>query len=187
MLIVERATGAASLSVKSSFLNLVRRMWGGLPRAAYFFFVHVPVFLFGLVGFYYSYWVFARLNEDTTTITNLAFGIAATLSALSFSCSRAIEGPPAAKDRFAYAGERFLHSAQLVLTASVLKYASILLGLHEVESSPISAVLVGHKLAGIMVGVLFFYAYASAHGGMIVLNRLLWQRLNRYADWDKFF
>lgn len=158
----------------------VRRAWHGWARGVYLSFVHVPVFLFGLIGLYYTYWVFARLNQDTTTITNVAFGFGATLSALSFSCSRAIEGPTDDKDRFAYAGERFLHSAQMVLTASVLKYASVLLGVHEVESERPSFALAGHSIAGILVGVLFFYAFTSAHGGMIVLNRLLWRRLNRY-------
>ncbi len=167
--------------------RLVRRVLGGLSRGIYHMVLHLPIFLFGAVGLYYTLWLFARLDEDTTRITNTAFGIVATLSALSFSCSRAIEGPPEAKDRFAYSGERFLHAAQMALTASALKYGLVLLGIHDLEGSPPLPALVANKIVGLLVVVLFMYAFFSAHGGMIVLNRLLWQRLNRYPYWDRFF
>ncbi len=176
----------------STLRRAFRSVWNRHLKAIYFSFAHVPVFLFFLVGLYYNYRLLSRLTEDTTTITNLAFGVAATLSALSFSCARAIEGPQEAKDRFAYAGERFLHACLMVLTASALKYASVLLGVHQpAEVSQLgwrhALSLFGHGVAGVLVGVLFFYALTSAHGGMIVLNRLLWQRLTRYPDWDNFF
>jgi hypothetical protein len=47
----------------------------------------VPILLW-LIGFYYTVRLFADMSQDTTTITNTAFGILAGLSALSLSAAR---------------------------------------------------------------------------------------------------
>ena len=155
-------------------------------RAVYFLFTRVSVLLVFIVGFYWTYVVFANLKEDTTTITNVAFGAVATLAALAFSCARAIKDSDQASDRFAYAGERFLHGAILLMSASLLKYAYLRAESSRVlDPAGLPWMLLTTAL-GLVVGVLFFWALSSAHGGLIVLNKLLWARLNRYPDWDDF-
>ena len=176
-------------------LRMLRQLWNVLAKCIGFTFIHLPGILLMLVGTYFTFEILSKLSEDTTVITNFSFGISATISALSFSCARSIEGASEDKSRFAYAGERFLHAAIMLLTASALKYATILSGLIEAPSVfTDDFVFREHFVAGaatsfvgIIVGVLFFWAFSSAHGGFIVLNRLLWRRLNRYPDWDNFF
>lgn len=173
----------------------LRRLWSGFLRAMYIYFVHVPVVLFLLIGFYYVFNLLSRLTEDSTTVTNIAFGITSTLAALSFSCARAIDDAGEARDRFAYAGERFLHASIMALTASLLKYASLQLGLHpggvasglNSEWFAHTIPILGSICVGVIVLVLFFQALLSAHTGVLVLNRLLWQRLTRYPDWDNLW
>lgn len=167
-------------------MSIVKKLWGGWVKTAYFLFTRVSVFFVFVVGLYWTYTVFANLKEDTITITNAAFAVTATLAALSFSCARAINDSNDASDRFAYAGERFLHGAIMSISASLLKYAYISAASSElVNTNGLSWSLLT-VLIGVMVGVLFFWALTSAHGGLIVLNKLLWERFNRYPEWDDF-
>jgi hypothetical protein len=147
-------------------------------------FTRVSVLLVFAVGLYFSFRLLCNLCEDTTPITNIAFAITASISALSFACARAIKGPNSDKDRFVYAGERYFHAGIMLICASILKYFFI----------SIKSNLTSHDFAwfvnalgtttGIFVTVLFYYALAAAHGGLIVLNKLLWSRFNRYPEWD---
>jgi hypothetical protein len=165
------------------FLNKLKYIFF---KAIYFIFTRFFVLLVGAIGYYYNYTLFTSLTKDTTSITNGAFVIMASISSLSFSCARAIEGPPEHKDRFAYAGERFFHSSIMVLCASIIKYtllsikSSNLPQLANYFIKPIDYVF------GIIIGVLFFYSITSIHGGLIILNKLLWSRLNRYPEWDQW-
>lgn len=84
-----------------------------------------PVVLVGLMGFVYACILVLRFKEDTSSITNAAFAIMATLAALSFSFARATEDE--LRDRITFAGERFLHGAVNVLVVSILKYFIFLL------------------------------------------------------------
>jgi hypothetical protein len=146
-------------------------------------FMRLPVLLVLLCGLYWTYVLFGNLKEDTTPITNAAFAAIATLAALAFSCSRAVTDPHESHesaDRFEYAGERFLHGAVLVLVASVLKYTYA----RGATDWRLDDVGVLKTAIGLLVGLLFLWALLSVHGGLIVLNRLLWSRLTRYPDWD---
>jgi hypothetical protein len=151
-----------------------------------FIFRRFIVLLVGAIGYYYNFVLFTDLTKDTTSITNTAFVIMASISSLSFSCARAIEGPPAHKDRFAYVGERFFHSSVMVLCASIIKYAFISLKSGNLPIwagyfiKPIDVILGG------IVAFIFFWSITSIHGGLIVLNKLLWSRLTRYPEWDEF-
>jgi hypothetical protein len=167
-------------------MAMLKAIWGYWMRAVYFLFTRISVLLVFFVGLYWTYVVFASLKEDTTTITNAAFAVAATLAALSFSCARAVTDSVEASDRFTYAGERFLHGAVMLLCASLLKYAYLRAESSGLLDSRILSWTVLTEIIGIMVGVLFFWALSSAHGGLIVLNKLLWTRFNRYPDWDDF-
>jgi len=136
----------------------------------YFVFTRLSVLLVFVVGLYWTYILFANLKEDTTTITNAAFAVVATLAALAFSCARAVRDSDEAADRFEYAGERFFHGAILLIFASVLKYAYI----SAVAARPLDDGGMLRKAlttsTGLLVGVLFFWALSSVHGGMIVLT-----------------
>ena len=163
-----------------------------LSTGVYFIFSKLVILLVFLVGLYFTYQLFKGLFRDTTAITNVAFGIIVTLSALSFSCSKAINDSPEDKDKFTFAGERFLHSAVLLITASILKYGSIELGIVKISNTHFLevahwGVLILSSIPGLLVGILFFWALNSAHGGMVILNKLLWKRHHRFADWDDFF
>jgi len=108
---------------------------------------------------------------------------------LVFSCSRAIDGPPEHKDRFAFAGERFLHAALLLLTASVLKYVMLQVDAQSAASpvaggSLLSPFAVFRFFLGSLVGVLFLFALNAAHTGLRISNQLLWARISRQKDWD---
>lgn len=135
------------------------------------------------------------MSQDTTNITNTAFGILAGLSALSLSVARAVESTDSHRDRFLYAGERFFHAALLVLVASLLKY--VLLSLVVAPPTMMSSPSVSSGLPSILsvtarftvettVGVLFFFAMNFSHTGLVFLTRVLWLRAGRYKDWDSF-
>jgi len=137
------------------------------------------------VGIYYTIVLFRDYSKDTTAVSNVAFGVLATLAALSFSCSRSLEPEDKDKDRFAYVGERCLHASVLVLSASVLKYALLSLKSETwVAAHPVlTAVL--HVALGEATGILFLWALLSAHTGLKVLSDLLRTRIARYPDWDQ--
>jgi hypothetical protein len=58
-------------------MAIVKAMWGGWLRAIYFLFARVSVLLIFIVGLNWTYIVFVSLKEDTMTMTNAAFAIAA--------------------------------------------------------------------------------------------------------------
>ena len=138
------------------------------------------VLLVALVGGIYNIKLFQNVTQDTTSITNVAFGIVASLSALSFACSRTIEGPPEHKSLFPFAGERFLHSAILLIIASILKYASLTLLKSKLADYP--WFITGLSFVfGIFVGFLFLRAWISACHGLDRISGLL---VDRDKVWD---
>jgi hypothetical protein len=146
-----------------------------------FFVFDLPPLLFVCVGIYYVFTLLISLSKDTTDITNASFAILATFASLSFSCSRAIEGSED-KDKLAYAGERFFHSSVLCLIASVLKYVSLSL-----DNQTSTSIQILKFVISAPVGILFYYALYSSHGGLLVINKFLWVRLNRHPEWDNMF
>jgi len=163
--------------------NFLQKTWRTWIKSTQFICVHLCVVLVFAVGLYFTATIFINFNKDTTGITNTAFAIVASLAALSFSCGRAIKDTPEDKDRFAYAGERHLHAAIMMIMASILKYAYLFF----IEKHSISS---NHwyidVLPGLFVGFFFFIAFISAMTGLLVLNELLWSRFNRYPDFFDF-
>jgi hypothetical protein len=122
-----------------------------------------------------------NLTTDTTNITNAAFALTASLSALSFTACRAIIEPPDHQDRLRYAGERLLHGAILMLVASVIKYAVFAWGVsQQLNPSGFMSVLL------VLVGFISSYSCAQgfwfAHRAFVELNSVLWSRYERLPD-----
>src|SRR2546428_11368247 len=69
-----------------------------------------------IVGFYFLFYIFANLREDTTAITNTGFAIFASLASLSFAWSRSFAPGDSLTDRIRHAGERFLHASLCLLS-----------------------------------------------------------------------
>lgn len=137
------------------------------------------------VGLYFVISLLTDYDKDTTSITNGAFALIATLAALTFSYARTIDKDDHAKDRLIFVGERFFHSCILFLTASILKYGYLSLiktGIYLSHSCPkfyLSFII------GTTVSLLFFFGFNSAHTGFRILNNLLWSKMARHKDWDK--
>jgi len=74
----------------------------------------------------------------------------------------------------------------MLISASLLKYAYISAASSEIVNVNGVSWSLLTMFVGIIIGVLFFWALTSAHGGLIVLNKLLWARFNRYPEWDEF-
>jgi hypothetical protein len=170
----------------------IRKVSELATTTTYFVFSQLVVGLVLVVGWYFSWKLFMRPLDDTSTVTNVAFGISATLAALCFSCARAIREPEEDIDRFTFAGERFLHAGILLISASVLKYSSLEFGIAAwMNDAGVPSATWWQtalkSIPGIVVGVLFLWAVISAHGGLVIVNRLLWKRHHRYPDWDSFW
>ena len=132
------------------------------------------------IGLYFTIYLFNNIKKDTTTLTNVTFGILATFANLSFSCSRAINGSGTEKDKelFQFAGEKFLHGSIFLITSSIFKYTLLSI------NNPNVFVEI---ILGYMVPVLFLTALTTSHGGLVIINKLLWKRFNRYIDWDNLW
>lgn len=165
-------------------MSILKKSWAGWADIAYFLCVRVPILLLLFIGLYWTIFLFSNLKEDTTIITNAAFAITATLAALSFSCARAITDSEKISDEVTYSGERFFHSAIILLTASLLKYSYLSAQSSEFVNTSGIAWAILSSVIGFIVGVLFFWALSSAHGGLLVLNKLLWKRFSRHPKWD---
>lgn len=145
----------------------------------------LPLIIY-LIGLYYTFVIIADFSKDTTSITNTAFGICASLAAISFSCSRSLTDSAEDKDRFSYAGERLFHASVLLISTSLVRYLflSILESNYFQEGSLELGVL--KSFSGIYIFTIFFWAVTSSVGALIVINKLLWKRFNKYPDWDYF-
>jgi len=89
------------------------------------FFIKSPPIILFFVGTFYGVYLLANLDKDTTSISNIAFGIVAVMAGLSLRMASTISDDEKLKDDFLYSGERFLHSTVLLLSASIIKYATI--------------------------------------------------------------
>lgn len=165
-------------------MSKLKKIWTGWADIAYFLCVCVPVLILYFVGLYWIIFLFANLEEDTTLITNTAFAISATLAALSFSCAKTITDSEEISNEISYSGERFFHSAIILLTASLLKYSYLSAKSYELINKSAIAWSALSIVVVFIVGSLFFWALISAHGGLLVLNKLLWKRFGRHPKWD---
>jgi hypothetical protein len=143
-----------------------------------------PVLIALLIGVFYCTVVLAKLNHDTTSVTNAAFAVTAVLCGLCLRMSSTLASEDPAKDRFRYAGERFLHSSLLLILASVVKYAASIVGSvgFFVDKKLLSAAVTFP--IGILVSALFIWALIDAHTGFRIANDQLWARIGRARDWD---
>lgn len=151
-----------------------------------FLVVALPGLVFMLLGFFYATRIAGAIDQDTTQVTNLAFGVAATLAALCFSGARAINDHAETSDRFTYSGERFLHAALLTITSSLMKYAALESGARSFEDLSQTWAAMVVVLTVSSAGLLFL-ASLVAQDGAVVVGRLLRQRAMRYPDADSFW
>jgi hypothetical protein len=87
------------------------------------FFSYGVLWLVYAIALSYNMRLFTSLKEDTTSITNTAFVIAATVSALFFTWCQALTTDDPHRPSVLYAGERLLEASLALLLASLLKYA----------------------------------------------------------------
>ncbi len=171
-------------------LRALKRAYDAYLRFTLAYFSRGPVLLFYLFGLYYTWRVLADFNEDTTIITNVAFGMAAAFSGLCFGWASSLKDSSEDKKRVGYCGERFLHAALLLVLASIIKYAVVAMGpatYNDIATlSDIGWRHCSTILFGVLVALLFFWALTFAHTGVIFVNRILWKRINVYSDWDSW-
>ncbi len=140
-----------------------------------------------LVGTIYVVRVLLNYKNDTTRITNAAFGITAVLASLSFSCARALGEKDNDRDRFTYAGERFMHACIFLILASVLKYTMLTLQATGFGQAHITSSAILLIPLNIVVASMFWQALHSSHTGLKVCGDLLLPRLHRYDGYYKLF
>ena len=145
---------------------------------------YMVIGIFFLAGLYYTLSLLTKMSTDTTAITNSAFAIFGSLAALSFAWSRSLEAEADQRKRITHAGERFLHAALCVLTASILKYAALAVVGDATPGGQGTGAQALRLGAGVSVSGLFAAALTFAHNGVVVLNRLLWQRAHDYPEYD---
>ena len=150
-----------------------------------FIFIRLLPLIIYIIAVYYSYILLRDMTVDTTSITNSAFAIIASLAALSFSCSRTLIDSKESQDRFAYSGERFFHSSVLLISASLIKYSVLSIN-DNFANSDASVFHILSLISGVYISTIFFWSVTSATGALIIINKLLWQRFNRYPEWDYF-
>ncbi len=133
----------------------------------------------------HTYVAFTVYNyrEDTTYVTTACFAVILSLAAISFSFARVIESDKL-KDRIMFAGERLLHGAISILTASILKYFLFLILKFPPFASSGKVGLVLTFTIGLFAGLIFTNGILYAHTGLRVLNDLLLLRFTRHEDWD---
>jgi len=130
----------------------------------------------------YVYHLAANIRSDTTAVTNGAFLITATLSAISFAWAQAILPEDKDRQRILFAGERLLHASVFLIIASILKYAALELATYEMPdiAKSISGVLA--DTFGLLAAPLFLFAIGNAFIGVIIMYRILWPRASRFID-----
>jgi hypothetical protein len=164
----------------------LRRIWSAWSDFSYFAITKLTLIFVWGAGILLLGTRLISLDQDTTPVTNAAFAILTVLAGHSFSAARAIVEPKEHQDRVLYAAERFFHGAILLLTASVIKYA-YLAGKTTIEAHFVPAVLQATRIVlGFPVPILFLFGLNSTHTGLLVVNTVLWQRLARRSDFDRF-
>jgi len=143
----------------------------------------LPVLLALFISVGFSLFVLANYSRDTTTITNTAFVVMATLAAMAFSYSRSLNAK-ILRDRMLYVGERLFHSSILMIIASLLKYLLLLAA--QIEGVKANEFLSSYIVVplGSLVVIFFFYAALNAHTAIRIANDELWKRMRRHKDWN---
>lgn len=169
-----------------------RKLRAKFSRLNYYFAktvtIYAPSFFASAAGFYFVTSSLCNLEKDSTSFTNFGFGICASLAALSFTLSQAIQVSKDKKpaDDALFAGERFLHSSILLLVASIIKYTYLSVAVVPFLINHPNFLLAVKFPVNLLASLLFLSAVLSAHTGLIVINKLLWKRIARHPDWDSF-
>lgn len=145
-----------------------------------------PLALAVIMGALYGMVMVLNYREDTTNITNAGFAIMASLAAISFSFARVVETDEL-RDRIMFAGERLLHGAILMLTASTLKYLVFLILNHPLFPTSTMVEVAMMLTVGLLTSLIFINGILFAHTGLRVLNDLLLLRFTRQKDWDNLW
>lgn len=132
-----------------------------------------PIIVHG-IGFYYTLYLFWRINEDTTSISNVCFGFTAIMTGLSLRMASTLENKEK-REKYIYCGERFFHAAFLLLSASLIKYTTL--------SIMDSKIFVTYELIGSIIIfpfqlifiLLFYHALESAMSGIYICNDIFWE------------
>jgi hypothetical protein len=146
------------------------------------------VFLFlGLAGTIavtavYLYHLSANVRSDTTPVTNAAFLITGTLSAISFAWAQALLPDDKDRVRVLFAGERLLHGSVFLIIASILKYAALTLATYDLPDIADSASRLLGDIFGILAVPLFLFAVGNAFAGVLIIYRILWPRASRFLE-----
>jgi hypothetical protein len=143
--------------------------------------------IFGLAGTVgvtavYVYHIAANVRSDTTAVTNAAFLITGTLSAISFAWSQALLPDDGDRPRILFAGERLLHGSVLLIMASILKYAALELATYQMPDIAQSISQIMSDLFGILAAPLFLFAVGNAFVGVLIMYRILWPRASRFLE-----
>jgi hypothetical protein len=134
-------------------------------------------FVVGLVGLYFTSAHLISLTKDTTTITNAAFAIMASLAALCFSYARCLDQTLDVRPNVIHSGERFFHAAIILLTASLIKYIALACVLVEIRSTIASTILwILGNILGFIVMALFIRALFFANTAIVEITNILWNR-----------
>ena len=137
---------------------------------------HFPISILALSALYFSYNLWTQPpSASTTAITNYSFAIVATLAALSFTYEKALTDQEE-KDRMLFCGERFLHSAILFLTASVINYFLRQPDIQQLVTKGSSSVKLLFLVVFFCPGFLFIASVASSIAALRELNALLYRK-----------
>ena len=128
----------------------------------------------------YVYHLAVNIRGDTTAVTNGAFIITGTLSALFFSWSQSLLPADKDRDRILFAGERLLHGSLYLILASVLKYAALTLITYQTAAIPRPDLHWISDAFGILAVPLFLFAVGDMLVGVVFALRILWPRAARY-------
>lgn len=130
----------------------------------------------------YLYHIAANVRSDTTGVTNGAFLITATLSAISFAWAQALIPGDTDRERILFAGERLLHGSVFLIMASILKYAALTVATYDMPDVAKSILQILGDIFGVLAAPLFLFAVGNAFVGVLIMYRILWPRASRFLE-----
>lgn len=156
-----------------------------ISKYLYKILVYGSLILLLAIGVYYTITLFRGYDRDTTNITNAAFVISASLSALCFTYLSSItKDNQDEQKRIRYSGESFFRTSLYLIIASLIKYP-----LYELNSKNLGNVgntvidIVSYPIS-FFTAILFLWAILEAHGAIRVIFYILEKRRAVIKDWD---
>jgi len=137
-----------------------------------------------VVAAVYVFHLARNFRSDTTSVTNAAFLITGTLSALCFAWVQALLPDDRDRRRVLFAGERLLHSAIFLIIASILKYAARTVSTYRIPDIAQGIVRAVGDVFGLLAALLFLASVGGAFAGVLVLYRVLWPRASEHFRTD---